>query len=125
MVKDHPIAGVGLGNFFVYHPLYYRAYLKETHRLDRHHVMRTHNDFVQVLAELGLVGLLLVIWLGYQVISVGIRSVSRQKSSRSGLIVFCVLTAVIGIAVNGFFSFPFQNAIPPLLLMVFLAVLGW
>jgi tetratricopeptide (TPR) repeat protein len=125
MVKDHPIVGVGLGNFFIYHPLYHRAYLRETHRLDRHHVMRAHNDFVQVLAELGIVGLLLIIWLGYRVVLVGMNSAYKAESSRTGLISVCVFAAVIGIAVNGFFSFPFQNSVPPLLLLLFLAILGW
>lgn len=61
MVKDHPIMGVGAGNWKLLFPAYG---LEGSYRMQDQHVVftRVHNDFLEVLVELGLIGLL--IYLG-------------------------------------------------------------
>ncbi len=55
MARDHPLGGVGLGAFGGYFPRY-RALLA-------HPALDAHNDYLQVLAELGVPGLLIFLWL--------------------------------------------------------------
>lgn len=58
MIRENPFTGVGIGNF---RPLY-ENYAPEGASLGRHH---THNVFLQIIAELGLFGLLVnLIFLG-------------------------------------------------------------
>lgn len=56
MVREHPIAGVGLGNFADNYPRYRLPQARET--------KATHNDYLQLLAELGPGGLIafLLFW---------------------------------------------------------------
>jgi O-antigen ligase len=62
MAENHPFSGVGLGNFGVVEPSY------ATQAIDIQHVryivtfqQRAHNTYLEVVAELGVVGLLLLV----------------------------------------------------------------
>jgi len=55
MARDHPVGGVGLGTFGDRYPRY--------RPLLAHPAQDTHNDYLQVLAELGVPGLLAFLWL--------------------------------------------------------------
>jgi len=57
MVKQHPILGVGLGNFKVIYPLYRSSDERRTTPKGIKYT-HPHNDFLLVLAETGLPGLL-------------------------------------------------------------------
>ena len=61
IVEDHPVFGTGVGSFNVYHPGYRDrfeeiALAKTTHETRLEHV---HNEFLEILSDLGLSGLLL------------------------------------------------------------------
>jgi O-antigen ligase len=64
MLKAHPFVGVGLGDYKVEF-LEYKARFKET-PLGQHYnfylprAIQAHNDYVQLIAELGLIGLLAI-----------------------------------------------------------------
>jgi putative inorganic carbon (hco3(-)) transporter len=62
MIRDHPVQGVGLGNYQIVEP----AYAKET--INLHHVkfvvqdrLVAHNSYLELGAELGIVGALLFV----------------------------------------------------------------
>ncbi|MBM4042640.1 MAG: O-antigen ligase family protein, partial [Planctomycetes bacterium] len=55
MARDHPLGGVGLGTFGLHYPLY-RPLLADWAK-------DTHNDYLQALAELGVPGFLVFLWL--------------------------------------------------------------
>jgi len=59
IIRDHPVLGVGLDNFADYYGGYKRAGDQEARR--------AHNDYVQIGAEMGLMGLLLYLlfWAGF------------------------------------------------------------
>ena len=63
MLKDHPINGVGLGNFMNE----YEAHYRQPHTTTTVHA---HNNFLQFAAETGLVGLSAFIFLMYKVLKV-------------------------------------------------------
>ncbi len=58
LVKDHPWQGVGTGNWKIQFPGYG---LEGSYRMQDQNVVftRVHNDFLEILAELGVIGLLL------------------------------------------------------------------
>ena len=59
MARDYPLGGVGLGTFGVHFPRY--------RPLLAHPAQEAHNDYLQVLAELGVPGLVafLLLWAAY------------------------------------------------------------
>lgn len=56
MIRDHPLLGVGLGAF----PAVYPQYGHSSAKLER--LEQTHNDYLQVLTDAGLLGGLVLLW---------------------------------------------------------------
>jgi O-antigen ligase len=75
VAESHPIAGVGLGNYGVVEPSY------ATQPFDLQHVQyvvtfrqRAHNTYLEVAAEMGIVGLLLIVGI----LAGAVRSAARE-----------------------------------------------
>ncbi|OGS22611.1 MAG: hypothetical protein A2252_03260 [Elusimicrobia bacterium RIFOXYA2_FULL_39_19] len=62
MTADHPFLGVGLGNYGKIFPKYNFPVETETLRYSKT-TNFAHNEFLQIAAEFGIPGLLLVLWL--------------------------------------------------------------
>lgn len=111
MAKDHPVAGVGWGNFKVRVPSYqWRVHASEStapvtepYTLTDH----VHNEFLQVLAEGGLVGLILFVGIWASGLRVFAPGGARGPFEPGALGVFgaCVATLVFS-----FSNFPLQLA---------------
>ena len=63
MFKDYPVTGVGLGSFILQLPNYY-----EKTNADVRHVDFAGNYYLQVMAELGLPGFLLILFIFYLIV---------------------------------------------------------
>lgn len=99
IAKRHPVAGVGLGSFS-------KAYHKLTKRSDKQSA--SHNTPVTVVAEGGVIGLALFLWL---VIAFGLaafRRIDRTLAGDLGLAAGLVLIAIFAHAnaYNDFFEDP-------------------
>ncbi len=107
---DHPMTGVGLGNFRVHYPKYGQSDPQQNERMNVH---EAHNEYLQVLVECGVMGL--IAWLGLLgSIMLGLwRALITSTSEEHRL--FCVATAaaLIGILAHTFFSFALRNPAPP------------
>jgi O-antigen ligase len=77
MLKDHPVAGVGTGAYFVELPDYHRRYHRGFHLYDF-----TGNYYLQVLAELGLVGAILNLFIFFLIIKKSIAYFLNKNSRR-------------------------------------------
>ena len=89
--KENPIAGSGVGSFQE------RFTATETlTQIEHQQVSISHNAPVTVLAELGLIGAGLLIWLCIATWH-AIAASSRRISSESGWIQWCLLAIIVGI----------------------------
>jgi O-antigen ligase len=82
MFRDHPVNGVGIGNFTVVEPRYAAGNIDLTRVdlvLDLHKV--THNTYLNILADLGLVGLALFAGLVFFVLRALRRRIRQAASS--------------------------------------------
>ncbi|HEY1170085.1 MAG TPA: O-antigen ligase family protein [Verrucomicrobiae bacterium] len=122
MLREHPVQGVGLNNWRVVYPA---ATLKGVTdvTMASSSPERTHNDLLQVWAELGTVGLL----LGLAVVGLFLREVWRglhHVREREERIVLIGAVAALGaIAVDSLFSFPLDREVPPLFGAVLLGLI--
>ncbi len=116
MIKEKPILGYGLGNHKIFYPLFHRKAVVEKIYSEESQLENVHNDFLQIQSELGIVGLLIMGWVGFLIL--------KTAHKYRELPVIAVVVAVIGLLTNAFFSFSFQRAIPPYFLMIFIAVLS-
>jgi len=101
MWKDHPVAGVGLGAFHTNFVQYASDDLKKKWPQGEFIVNYAHNEFVQILAEGGLLGLLafLLIFIFFFKYQFG-PALARWKGEES---IFLTL-GVLGLLVQNFFS---------------------
>jgi O-antigen ligase len=114
MIKSHPITGAGIGAYETVYPMY-------SHNNGRAIVAQSHNDYLQVIADCGLVGaVLLVLFLGllYRCVR---RALKVEDHQMRGVALACS-AGLIGILIHSLVDFNLQipsNA----LLFLFLTVL--
>jgi len=70
IIKDFPFTGVGLGNFGLIYPKYKSPEAVETHF--------AHNSYLQIWAEMGILGLLAWLWLILGFFRAGLRNLKVE-----------------------------------------------
>ncbi len=128
MVKNNPVLGVGAGNWRIHYPHYLGTIFhgKEVKDIEITEVIKgakmhqhAHNDWLEILSSLGIVGFAFLIWVMFVV---G-RLVYRHLNNHQDFLVLGLSLGLIGVLVDGFFTFPLKLVIAPLLLAVFIALL--
>ena len=127
MYKDHWLLGVGIGNWMIYYPKYQESYAVDPElRGDRLFHINAHNDYVEFICELGLIGMLFMLWAAGAVL-VGMFRVFSKKSElrdEEQVMAMVVVVSIIGIAANAFVSFPWQQPITIALTMLYAGILA-
>lgn len=124
MIQDRPVTGVGLGNFKVIYPAYHQAAVKDRIFREEQQARNVHNDFLQITAELGLVGLLLFPALTALGLFQAIRLMSTCQSQQTRLLSIGLAGGMVAFLVQAMFSFPMQRAVPSLVLFTYLAIIA-
>ena len=97
LIKAHPVAGVGMGGYWAAIPQYHDASGEFTPQ-------RAHNDYLELLASGGLIGVALGAWFVYALIRGAhkrLRSPDRFRRAAS----FGALVGLSGVAVHSFVDF--------------------
>ncbi len=109
MIKDHPILGSGLGTF-KYNSLSYQAKffnLGENRHLYPYGIAdKAHNEYLQLWAELGLIGLGIFIWIIIVYFRSGIKYLKRIKDRYKQGIIIGLMGGVIAVLIDAIFGFP-------------------
>jgi len=127
MYLDHPITGVGAGNWIINIPPYqddYIHYLMQNRNMDFgfQNWIRPHNDFIWVLSEKGPLGLLLYLSI-FVVLSIyAIKLVFRQKNEEISLLATLILGSLAGYLGISIFSFPLERIDVQFILTILMAV---
>jgi O-antigen ligase len=95
---DHPILGTGLGTFEMVYPPYDSAY-------DGKIVNHAHNDYLEALAETGLVGALCCVWFLGVVFPNSLKGLAELESSFGSMLKLSGLIACAGILVHSLVDF--------------------
>ena len=109
MIKDRPILGSGIGTF-KYNTLRYQAKFFE--QGDNRSIYPTgfsdkaHNEYLQLWAELGTIGIAIFLWLIITYFNYGIRYLKREKDKQKQGIMIGLMGAVLAFLVDSFFWFP-------------------
>jgi O-antigen ligase len=111
MFLDHPVLGVGLGAF----PAVYPAYGTSSARYER--LEQTHNDYLQLLTDAGVIGGLTGVWFLVELAG-RIRRIwphLGRMRSRDGALLIGGVVSIAGILLHSFVDFNLQIAANALL----------
>ncbi|MEP7338149.1 MAG: O-antigen ligase family protein [Acidobacteriota bacterium] len=118
MFLDHPLTGVGLGAFPTAYPAYGRSSVMNE-RLEQ-----SHNDYLQLLTDAGLIGAALGLWFLFELIRVLRRQLRHfhQAHSLDRALVVGSYVAMLGIGIHSFLDFNLQIAANALLFLLVVAL---
>jgi len=109
MIKDHPLIGSGIGTY-KYNSLRYQARFLEQgqNRSIYPYVFadKTHNEYLQLWAEVGIVGLGIFIWLIISYFNYGLRFIKRVKNRYKQGMIIGLMGAVTAVLIDSIFGFP-------------------
>ncbi len=140
MAGDHPLLGVGKGNFPFVYPLYATRVVKDAWMGPEVRVREAHNDYVQMLAETGVAGGLAFAWVLGALALTFVRGLpggpapppagpaaagppGLPPAARRRLLGVACACALLALLAEALFDFPFQRAAPEALFWLLAGVL--
>jgi len=107
MLKENPL-GVGAGNWGFFYPVY-RKYGKHVYFTEHTQVRRTHNDYLQLLCELGPLGVFILLFLLFKSLKWSWQ-LYEKNGSLEAAVLFVQLVAWTGLMCFDYpFEMPFQR----------------
>ena len=122
MIRDHWLLGVGLGNWTAEYDAYQSAHKQDPKLLGNFYHANAHNDYVEILAELGIIGFGLFLWVLYELLRVVGRVLGSFRSD--SVYMLAPVIALSGMATNAMFSFPMKQPTTILIALLYILVLG-
>ncbi|MFA6449547.1 MAG: O-antigen ligase family protein [bacterium] len=105
MVKANPVVGVGLGNYYIQHPVYQRKFFSSKYWAPYiSYPDRVHNEFLDLWAETGLIGAILAAAALAFFMAAGLRAVKRGGDE--GRLASGLLAGGGGMLLYGMVQFP-------------------
>tara|TARA_Y100000588_G_C14280770_1_gene937018 strand:+ start:12368 stop:14962 length:2595 start_codon:yes stop_codon:yes gene_type:complete len=114
MVKENPIGGIGLNNWRLKYLKYLGSEVNDINYLKVR--QRPHNDLLWTTAEVGIIGMIVIIIFFIIHSKMALRSLKKMRGNMSELqlINTFIIMSFIAIIVESMFDFPRQRVIPNL-----------
>jgi len=116
MFKAHPIAGTGLGGFWVQAPVFHEASGAVTPQ-------QAHNDYLELLASSGILGAALFIWFAVALFRQARESVNVSEGFQRAVTMGAII-GLVGVGVHSIVDFGLHITINALVFVVLLAILS-
>lgn len=105
MIKENPILGVGPGQWRICLPKYGVDRFEESIRNGTKHFQRTHNDFLWILAEIGIFGFLAFISIYLLILYLSLKKFFVAKNNEQRVLSGLIFASLLGYIVILFISF--------------------
>ncbi len=115
MFAQRPLMGWGLGTFVNVYPRF-RTFYSEFQ------VNAAHNDYLQLLAETGLLGFLIFLWFSVTVYSTALKKISNWQRDINGALALAMILSISGLLVHSLIDFNLQIPANAALFYVFCTV---
>jgi O-antigen ligase len=116
MIRENWVTGIGLGAFQTVYPIYSK-------RDGALVVSQSHNDYLQILADGGILGAVIALWFIFLLARDAIRASRHRNSLMAGTALGCS-AGLFAIFVHSLFDFNFQIPSNALLFLVLCAVVS-
>lgn len=123
MIKDHPFLGVGLGNYRIVYPSY-RSLEELSITPEGKRYSKAHNDYLQILAETGIVGIVSFLWIIIVVSCMCLRVIMDKKDSFYSLMITGIFAGMLATLVHAFFSSNLRIPSSAMTFWLFLGIIG-
>lgn len=124
MIKDRPLLGSGIGTY-KYNTLKYQAeFFEQGENRDIYphgFADKAHNEYLQLWAELGIIGLGIFLWLIIAYFAYSLKALKRSQDKFKQAIMIGLMGAVVAVLVDSIFSFPLHL---PATIVLFWLVFG-
>ena len=121
IIKDHPLSGIGLGNWKIHFPSKGMFELRSDQGVIN--FQRPHNDFLWVWSEMGILGLIAYLLFFLFTVLYSSRIVENSTTpSKEKLIVVLCYCGIIGYCIIAFFDFPKERVLHLTLLAILTAI---
>jgi O-antigen ligase len=123
MVQENPMRGVGMGQWRIRFPDYTRVrkMITSDEGIEEIVFQRPHNDYLWVLAELGIAGLLAYLAILIIPICYCFKMLFKASDRNLKFLAGCLLFGLIGYMIISFFSFPKERIVHNIFLMLIIA----
>ncbi len=122
MIYDRPISGTGLANWDIYYPLYHSRIAKGHTFGEGQQLKNAHNDYLTILSELGVIGFLVLLAMAFWLIK-KMWPILKNPNHAMHYLTLSLILALTGFSINAGFSFPLSMYLPPVIIMVYLAII--
>lgn len=123
MIKDKPLLGSGIGTFKMNYLDYQAEFLNENPGSIKYwtHAREPHNEYLQIWAELGIIGLGIFLSIIFIFCKLTINYLKKESSDKKKIIVFGLFMGITSFLIHSLFSFPLHV---PALSSAFSIILG-
>ena len=115
MFRQHPVLGTGLGTFADVYPQYRSFYTNQT-------VNRAHNDYLQLLTDMGILGFGAGLWFLFAASRRAVRKTRNWSADVNGAVALAALLGITGILVHSLVDFNLQIPANAMLFFVMCSV---
>ena len=116
MVKAHPLAGAGFGGYWAEIPQYHDASGVMTPQ-------QAHNDYLEIIASGGIIGLALLLWFIASVVKQARKSLSAEDHFYNAICSGAII-GIVGVAVHSVVDFGLHITINALIFVALLSILS-
>ncbi|MDA3971862.1 MAG: O-antigen ligase family protein [Desulfobulbaceae bacterium] len=103
LIKDYWLAGAGFGTFIYIFPLY-REMLSPGLIIDH-----AHNDYLELLANGGIIGAFLILWFLGTILSQAIKQLQQRRDNNAKLLGIAAICSILSIAFHSVTDFNMHN----------------
>lgn len=124
MIKENNawLYGLGFGNWTVNYPKYFNKVGRDITFSERAKLKHAHNDYIETLANVGIIGFAFIIWVLILFIKKSYRLLT-VKNTEDRYLLAAIFLSCIGFSVNAFFSFPAKVFFPLFIMMILVALI--
>ena len=123
MIKDKPLFGSGIGTFKMNYLDYQADFLQKNPDYIKFSgkASEAHNEYLQILAELGISGFTVFLSLIFVFYSLTLKYLKNKHNNQDRIVVFGLLMGITSFLIHSLFTFPFHV---PVLGSTFFILLG-
>jgi len=123
MIKEKPLFGLGIGSFKMNYPYYQAKIFENNNNFLKYwaHPLDAHNEYLQIGAELGLIGLFVFLYIIYFFYNIFLQYIKKEKNVKNQIIALGLVGGITIYLFHCIFTFPFRI---PALGATFFTILG-